>query len=129
MRPGGWTPVTAGAMLHEVFEQLVRQLADQNQRPTYPDHLAQLETVLQGRVESCRDHYPPISTHVYRSQLADFARIIRTFLIEEDRYYRQAGHRPEYFEPSLGIPSEEAGKQDKTCRPPEQASRTDEGTA
>ncbi len=102
--PTRWLdPLAAGQLMHEVFERFVRELIRQNRPPRYPDDLAELQSLLQARAAQYRDWYPPPSEQVYRAQMADFRRVVRTFLVEEARYGRETGNRPVYLEASLGM--------------------------
>ena len=49
--------------------------------------------------------------------MAEFTRVIRTFLVEEDRYCSETGNRPVYLEASLGMSSDGEGSAIDTDEP------------
>jgi len=97
-------PLTYGSLLHEVFEQFVRELVKKGQSPKYPGDLKRIETILGERVTEYRNGYPPPNEHAYLAQLAELRRVVRTFLAEEDRFCAETGCQPVYLEASLGMP-------------------------
>ncbi|MFV1967417.1 MAG: PD-(D/E)XK nuclease family protein [Pirellulaceae bacterium] len=116
--PTRWLdPLTAGGMLHEVFEQFVGELIDKQEHSKYPDQFARLEAILQARVQVYRDFYPPLSEQVFSAQVSEFTRVIRTFLVEEAGYYSETGNRPAYLEASLGMSSDGEGSAIDTDQP------------
>jgi ATP-dependent helicase/nuclease subunit B len=116
--PTRWLdPLAAGAMLHEVFEQFIRELVEGDELPQFPEHLNQLEAILASRADEYRDLYPPLSEHLYETQMAEFRQVIRTFLVEESRYCIQTGNRPVYLEASLGMSAGDHGTKIDTEAP------------
>ncbi|MFH1924616.1 MAG: PD-(D/E)XK nuclease family protein [Planctomycetota bacterium] len=99
-------PLIYGSLLHEVFEQFVRELVHQRRLPQYPDDLERLEAILDERIAQYRDCYPPPNDHAYLAQVAELRGVARTFLAEEDRFCAETGSRPVYLEASLGMPRE-----------------------
>lgn len=116
--PTRWLdPLAAGSMLHEVFEQFVRELVERDELPQFPQDLARLEAVLDARAGEYRDLYPPLSEHLFATQISEFRQVVRTFLVEETRYCRQTGNRPAYLEASLGMSAGDHGTAIDTDEP------------
>jgi ATP-dependent helicase/nuclease subunit B len=116
--PARWLDRLAyGSLLHEVFEQFVRQLIDERLLPKYPDHLQRLEAILEARIKSYRKEYPPPNEHAYQGQRAELHRVARTFLTEEAQFCSETGSQPVYLEASLGIKAAGKGTKIDTDEP------------
>lgn len=116
--PARWLdPLAYGSLLHEVFEQFVRELVEKRQLPKYPDHLPRLEAILDARVEAYREEYPPSNQHTYQTQLAELRRVARTFLSEDDRFCSETDSEPIYLEACLGMRTYGEGSEIDTDEP------------
>ncbi len=110
-------PLASGSLLHEVFEQFIRELSKQGELPKYPDHMTRLDEMLDAAAGQYREEYPPPNEHVYQTQLEELHRVARTFLNEEDRFCSETGSKPVYLEASLGMRADGEGSEIDTEEP------------
>jgi len=116
--PARWLdPLAYGSLLHEVFEQFVRELVEKRELPKYPDHLTRLEAILDTRIQAYREEYPPPNEHAYQTQLAELRRVARTFLTEDDQFCSETDSEPIYLEACLGMKTFGEGSEIDTDEP------------
>ena len=110
-------PLCFGSMLHELFEQFMRQLLAENLRPEFDRDHARLESLLVQKIVQYRDLYPPPNESAFQSQSRELRVAATTFLREEERFCKETGSQPVYLEASLGLPADEHGTQLDTIEP------------
>jgi ATP-dependent helicase/nuclease subunit B len=104
--PGRWLdPLAFGQLLHEVFENSLRELVEQGQLPSYERHGPRMQVLLEQSVARYRDLFPPPSESVFRSQYRQLKQTVQVFLREEEHFCTRHQCRPVYLEVSLGMPA------------------------
>ena len=102
--PTRWLdPLASGSLLHELFEQFMRELVARDELPDFDRDHHRLEKLLDDKIAQYRDLYPPSSESIFRTQAADLRLAAATFLREEERFCHQTNSRPLYLEASLGL--------------------------
>jgi len=103
--PGRWLdPLARGLLLHELFEEFLRELAAGGRLPDADRDRARLGELLEEKVAAALDAFPPPSEAAFRCERAELGRVAGIFLAEEARHCREAGSAPQYLEVSLGLP-------------------------
>ncbi len=102
-------PLAFGSMMHELFEQFMRELLQEKRRPEFNRDHARLEELIAQKVAEYRDLYPPPTQSAFQSQLRELQVAAATFLREEERYCSDTKSRPVYLEASLGLPPDGHG--------------------
>ena len=106
LHPTQWLdPLAFGSLLHELFEQFMRQLLEQERLPKFARDHDLLQQLLDRKVAEYADHYPPPNQVALQMQLRDLRQAGDTFLREEERFCREHSSRPVYLEASLGLPA------------------------
>lgn len=107
LHPTQWLDALAfGSLLHELFEQFMRQLLEQDRLPEFARDHELLQQLLENKVAEYADKYPPPNQVALQMQLRDLQQASATFLREEERFCREQGSRPVYLEASLGLPAQ-----------------------
>jgi ATP-dependent helicase/nuclease subunit B len=102
-------PLAFGLLLHELFEQFMRELLKKNQQPEFHRDRDRLEELLVERIAHYENLYPPQSKSAFQSQTRDLRLAAATFLREEERFCRNTNSYPAYLEASLGLPADGHG--------------------
>ncbi|MFO0905738.1 MAG: PD-(D/E)XK nuclease family protein [Pirellulales bacterium] len=110
-------PLAFGSMLHELFEQFMRELLSKNLLPKFARDKALLETMLVDKVAQYRDLYPPPTPSAFESQSRELRIAAATFLREEEQFCEKTGSQPVYLEASLGLPADGHGTPLDTADP------------
>ena len=108
---------TSGALLHTVFEQLIRESVNERQLPHYDRNRQRLEKLLDEQIAQYRDRYPPPSDSALQQQVNQLHQTAHTFLREEEQYCATHACVPAFLEVSLGMPSEHHGTPLDTASP------------
>jgi ATP-dependent helicase/nuclease subunit B len=102
--PNRWLDsLPSGKLLHEVFEEFIRELIDPGRAPSFDRDLPRLLGILDTRVAVYRDLYPPPSDSVYTSEVSRLTHVAHTFLKEEDLFCRDHDCTPVYIELAFGM--------------------------
>jgi ATP-dependent helicase/nuclease subunit B len=96
-------PLAFGSLLHELFEQFMRELLKKNEPPEFDRDHARLEELLVQKIAEYEDLYPPPTQSAFQSQSHKLRIAAATFLREEERFCKETGSRPIYLEASLGL--------------------------
>ena len=96
-------PLALGSLLHEFFEEFIRELAPADDAPSFERHQARLLELLDESICRYRDRYVPANESAFRRQQRELRRVAETFLREEERYAAKHNARPLYLEASLGM--------------------------
>ncbi|HUU26915.1 MAG TPA: PD-(D/E)XK nuclease family protein [archaeon] len=102
--PSLWLdPLTAGSLLHKVFQEFIDGLLRKQQLPdNSPGQHKLIADLLDRELERCKDLYPPANESSYRRRSAELHQTAGVFLVEEARHCRSS--RPAYLEAAIGIP-------------------------
>ncbi len=104
--PNAWLdPLARGSLLHEVFEQFLRDLVERGTVPQASRDEGGLLKVLEVLIDRFRAEIPPPSEAVFHREVAQLRRTARIFLREEEEYCRETGNRPLFMEVSIGMRS------------------------
>ncbi|MGJ7913024.1 PD-(D/E)XK nuclease family protein [Neobacillus sp. LXY-1] len=98
-------PATRGSLLHSIFEQFYKGLAQGKVKPNYALHLDQLIILATGLIEQQREILPPPNERVYIRELNDLLECCKIFLKEEERHSED--YQPLHFEYSFGLEDRE----------------------
>ena len=95
--------MSVGSLLHELFEEFVRDLIQQQRPPTYTEDWPALKALLERKFQIWRELTPPPNAHAFERQRQELEQIAATFLREEERFCAQENSQPMYLEASLGM--------------------------
>jgi len=98
-----------GSLLHELFEQFMRELLQKEQVPVFQRDHVRLEELLSQKIAEYADLYPPPSDSAWQSQSSELRQAAATFLREDARFCEETDSRPVYLEASLGLPADGHG--------------------
>ncbi|MCL6503769.1 MAG: PD-(D/E)XK nuclease family protein, partial [Pirellulales bacterium] len=102
---GRWLdPLSAGQLLHTLFEQFMREVIEADRLPDAQQDLPRLLAMLDDLIGVYRAQQPPASEAAYRRQVSELRETARNFLLEECRYLRSRSARPVWMEAALGLP-------------------------
>jgi len=102
--PTRWLdPLAFGLLLHELFEEFMRELLKKNELPELARDHARLEELLAKKIVQYEDLYPPPTQSTFQSQSRELRIAAATFLREEERFCKETGSSPVYLEASLGL--------------------------
>jgi ATP-dependent helicase/nuclease subunit B len=90
-----------GRLLHEVFRQVMSELAAAGKRPEFERDHGRLAAILQTAVQRWRHEVPPPNDNAFRTQCWRLVRTSRIFLQAEEEFCRTS--QPRYFEVAIGI--------------------------
>jgi ATP-dependent helicase/nuclease subunit B len=108
--PNQWLNALArGSLLHELFEQFMREVIGQHRTPSVSRDEPRLQELLAEKITEYRESYPSPSDSVFHREENELQRIAHTFLVEEEKLCTQQGSVPVYCEASLGMPAERHG--------------------
>ena len=93
-----------GRLLHELFEQSLREISDQKRLPEYERDHERLQTLLNEKITLWKQHFPPRHESSFQSQVRELEQTAATFLREEENFCKEQNASPVYFEASLGLP-------------------------
>lgn len=96
-------PLTFGSLLHEVFEEFLRELSIGNEVPQLSRDQADLLGLLHRKVDELREVVPIPNEDAYRRQLHRLEKTCEIFLRHEEEYCRTKGAVPWVFEASIGL--------------------------
>ncbi len=102
-------PLAFGSLLHELFEQFMRELLGRDESPEFDRDHDRLEELLTQKITEYEDLYPPATQNTFQSQSRELRLATATFIREEERFCRETGSRPVYVEASLGLSAEGHG--------------------
>jgi ATP-dependent helicase/nuclease subunit B len=94
-------PLDQGALLHEVFERFIRDLAARNDVPLAIRDEPRLQNLLDEVVKRYRRLVPPPGEPVFERQYRRLQRICRIFLAEEQEYAK-TGNKALFLEVGIG---------------------------
>lgn len=97
-------PRTFGNLLHEVFEELLRELAPLDWTENPERQVGRARQILAKHAARYRELYPPPGASAHERQMGDLRHAVQVFLFEEAAYARENRARPRHFEVSLGLP-------------------------
>ncbi len=100
-------PLAMGSLLHELFEDFLRELSDKTLIPEPERDRARVHELLDAKIEAFKQVKLPPSDNVFRRERLRLVEIAETFLLEESAYCRNHNCRPEFFEASLGMHAED----------------------
>jgi ATP-dependent helicase/nuclease subunit B len=110
VNPAVWLDaLAAGSLLHELFEQFMRELLVKELVPSFTRDEKQLRELFAAQIARYKQLYPAPSASVFQRQRTQLEQAALTFLREEESYCVQQNSRPVYVEVSLGMPAEEHG--------------------
>lgn len=95
--------MAVGSLLHELFEEFVQELIQQNRLPVFARDWPTLEALLRQKVQAYREQIPPQHLHAFERQKQELEQIAATFLREEERFCVQEVSQPVFLEASLGM--------------------------
>jgi ATP-dependent helicase/nuclease subunit B len=102
--PNRWLDsLPSGKLLHEVFEEFIRELIDPGRAPSFDRDLARLLGILNTKMAVYRDLYPPPSDSIYASEASRLTHVAHTFLEEEDLFCREHECTPVFIELAFGM--------------------------
>lgn len=110
---GAWLdPMTAGALLHEVFRRFMADLKKEGHKPQAPRDEDRILAVLDETVKAYQERYPEPAAGVFARQYRELVVAARTFLYSEAERCRRC--EPAFFEIAIGLPGggENAGLDD-----------------
>lgn len=93
---------TLGALLHEVFEQFMRELISQGTSPAFERDWPRLQELLNVQVERYRRLSPIPNENAFRRQYRQLVDTVRIFLRDEERHLRESDSAPIYLEAFIG---------------------------
>jgi len=96
---------TFGLLLHELFEQFLRELVARDETPDFARDRPRLLELLNQHIEIYRGNIPPPRPSAFRKQCEMLRETAETFLREEQAYCEAQHARPIYLEASLGMES------------------------
>jgi len=91
-----------GGLLHEVFEELLRELIRAGETPHRKAHRKRAHEILAERAAQARSRRPPPSESAWERQMRELRRAVDTFLTAEEEYFAATKARPVHLEASLG---------------------------
>lgn len=104
--PSVWLdPLAAGSLLHEVFEQFMRKMIDENRTPEFLKDFDLLIKILDRRVKNYKAELPPPNENAFKRQYNGFIEAARIFLTEEEIHSKTS--RPAFLEACIGLRSDE----------------------
>lgn len=116
--PGRWLdPLAFGSLLHELFEQFMRELLAAKNLPKFDRDQARLDELLSGKIAEYKDLHPPPSQSAFESQCRKLRMAAETFLREEEQFCQETGSQPVFLEASLGLPADGHGTPLDTADP------------
>ncbi len=116
--PTRWLhPLASGKLLHEVFEQFMRDLVEQDRLPVYLRDYARLDEIFASRAEIYKDLYPPPSDSVFQEQYRQLQRTVAVFLKEEENLCLSRNCRPVFLEAAIGMATAGPGTPLDTAEP------------
>jgi len=103
--PDRWLdPLAWGSLLHELFEDFLRELLDAGRLPSTKRDLPRLLQLLDTKITKYEDLIPPPNRSSRERQCSELKRTAETFLREEEEYCAATQSVPIYLEASLGMP-------------------------
>jgi RecB family exonuclease len=116
--PTRWLDSQAnGKLLHEVFEQFMREQLQRDRLPAYRDDQPRLRSILDQYVAVYRDLYPPPSDSVFQGQYRQLQRTVDVFLKEEEAFCLRRNCRPVFLEAAIGMATAGLGSPLDTAEP------------
>ena len=103
--PSKWIDsMEVGRLLHELFEQSLREISDQKRLPKYERDHDRLHTLLDEKIALWKQQFPPRHESSFQSQVRELKQTADIFLREEEKFCKEQNASPVYFEASLGLP-------------------------
>ena len=108
--PGRWLDAPAlGLLVHEVFEEFIRELVPSARAPNYEQDFPRLTAILQQKVAAYLETYPPPNESAFQDQLNFLNQATHIFLKEEESLCTREGCLPAHLEVSIGTKREGQG--------------------
>jgi len=108
--PARWLdPLMSGELLHELFEEFIREISARDLTPELVRDKARIEELLDARIDRYKQIYPPPNENAYQRQVKELRNVTLTFLSEEERFCTETNSRPVFLEASLGMTPGEHG--------------------
>ena len=92
-----------GSLLHELFEEFMRELITARRRPDYVRDWPGLLQRLQEKIAARRELFVPPNDHAYQRRCRELEQVAATFLREEERFCARENSEPTFLEASLGM--------------------------
>lgn len=110
-------PLRRGSLLHELFEDFMRELIAAGRLPSFERDRPRLIALFEAKIAAALDDCPPPSTAVFQREREEFTTIAETFLRDEEDFCREARSTPAFLEASLGLPPGKHGTAIDTLEP------------
>lgn len=108
--PERWLdPLLTGSLLHELFEEYVREIVGTGWPADYVRGRALILGLLEKKLARCLLTYPSPSPAAFASEREQLVLAAETLVREEERHALATGSEPVYVEASLGMPPGEHG--------------------
>jgi len=116
--PTRWlNPLALGSLLHETFEQFIRELQQADRLPEFDSDHPRLMEILKEAVQRYQKRYPVPGEAVFRRECRLLEQTARIFLREEEEWSSAQHSRPAYLEASIGGGGRGAGTPLDTAEP------------
>lgn len=96
-------PLAMGSLLHELFEEFLRRVMQEDRLPDVDRDQPLLRELLAAKISAYRERIPPPSDNVFRCECQRLSDIADTFLAEDSEFCRTHDCMPAYFEASIGL--------------------------
>jgi ATP-dependent helicase/nuclease subunit B len=104
--PSRWLdPLTAGSLLHELFELYVREIVRAGRPADFKRGCARILVQLEQLLAVHRARYPVPSAAVYVREYELLVQAAKTFVREEEGHALRTGSEPAFLEASFGLPA------------------------
>jgi ATP-dependent helicase/nuclease subunit B len=102
--PERWLDALAfGSLLHELFDQFLRELASEKRGPDFKRDSNQLKYLLELLVARYKEKYPPPSDSAFERDCSRLEQTAEIFLRQEAQFCAETQCTPMFFEASLGM--------------------------
>lgn len=92
-----------GSLIHEVFEEFLREKTAHDQRPKLSRDLEEIHNLLHQKMETLKQTIPVPNQDAYQRQRQRLEKTCEIFLRREEEYCETTGAVPWVFEASIGL--------------------------
>ena len=94
-------PLQLGSLLHDLFEEFMRELTERSEKPSFERHHLSLRSMAEKKIEAMKEEIPPPSTAAFFRSHRDICRALEIFLHSEQEHCLYS--TPRFFEVPFGI--------------------------